>query len=182
MEAICQRSLFYLVFSSSKIYFASVHFLFVQKGPPVVRSPSQVIMVPCVLGWEGAFSLKAFLWQKLCLFQRWHLHLNHRIGTIKLFFLSTQQNSLWNQRRFFCFYLEKANLVFSLWPGTRKNLFLFSSPDWEEGGVFFFNFVFFFSTIFFLSFSEFTVCGQVPGKIFPFSFFSPEFLFGFILF
>ena len=126
------------------LYFHQVRFILLlcisylsEKGPPVVRSPSQVIMVPCVLGWEGAFSLKAFLWQKLCPFQRWHLHLNHRIGTIKLFFLSTQQNSLWNQRRFFCFYLEKANLVFSLWPGTRKNLFLFSSPDWEEGGVFF---------------------------------------------
>ena len=46
------------------------------KGPPVVL-PSQVIMVPCVFGWAGAFSLKESLWRNLCLFQRQHHHCNN---------------------------------------------------------------------------------------------------------
>ena len=46
------------------------------KGPPVVL-PSQVIMVPCVFGWGGAFSLKESLWRNLCLFQRQHHHCNN---------------------------------------------------------------------------------------------------------
>ena len=68
-----------LVFSLSKLRekskikflcFPSVHFSFVPKRSPS-SSPSQVIMVPCVFGWEGAFSLKEFLWHnRLCLFLR----------------------------------------------------------------------------------------------------------------
>ena len=44
-------------------------FSLVRKGSPVVPSPSQVIMAPCVLHWRGAFSLKEFPWCWLCLFR-----------------------------------------------------------------------------------------------------------------
>ena len=69
----CLEWFFALLFSARFVFciFLLRIFHLSEKGPPVVRSPSQVIMVPCVLGWGGAFSLKEFLWHKLCLFQRW---------------------------------------------------------------------------------------------------------------
>ena len=98
-------------------------FSLVRKGSPVVPSPSQVIMVPCVLPWRGAFSLKEFPWCWLCLFRH-----PSSATTIKIFWwqyylvISSSQQALPNCPKVF----QSSFQFVAGWLGTRKNLLPFS--------------------------------------------------------
>ena len=109
------------IFNTKPPFNVPCSFSLVRKGSPVVPSPSQVIMVPCVLPWRGAFSLKEFPWCWLCLFRHPLQCHNHQNILMTLFLGNILITSITK--------LPKTiSIVFPVcgWLGTGKNLFPFS--------------------------------------------------------
>ena len=102
------------IFKTKPTFNVPCSFSLVRKGSPVVPSPSQVIMVPCVLPWRGAFSLKEFPWCWLCLFR--HPLQCHNRQNILMTFSELVLGSIPHHSKHCQIAQKYFNRLSSLWP------------------------------------------------------------------